>query len=138
MGAVVDRLADARIVGAVTVGHKVLDVLVLMHLVRHEQAGGERVHAGDVRAEQVFGAERGAIDVFKLNLEGNHANLAGHTYQHEIRVARDNGVLGSLDANQGDMLLGWDLDEFPTNLYETTSVMWSPSRPRGDRGAWMR
>ena len=64
------------------------------------------------------------IDVFKLNLEGNHANLAGHTYQHEIRVARDNGVLGSLDANQGDMLLGWDLDEFPTNLYETTSVMW--------------
>ena len=61
---------------------------------------------------------------FKLNLEGNHANLAGHSYQHEIRVARSAGLLGSLDANQGDKLLGWDLDEFPSDLYETTSVMW--------------
>ena len=58
-------------------------------------------------------------DVFKLNLEGNHANLAGHTYQHEIRAAREAGVLGSLDANQGDKLIGWDMDEFPTDLYET-------------------
>ncbi|OCA94836.1 xylose isomerase [Actinobaculum suis] len=64
------------------------------------------------------------MDHFKLNLEGNHANLAGHTYQHEIRVARSAGVLGSLDANQGDKLLGWDLDEFPSDLYETTAVMW--------------
>lgn len=61
---------------------------------------------------------------FRLNLEGNHANLAGHTYQHEIRVARAAGLLGSLDANQGDKLLGWDLDEFPSDLYETTAVMW--------------
>jgi xylose isomerase len=61
---------------------------------------------------------------FKLNLEGNHANLAGHTYQHEIRVARENGFLGSLDANQGDKLIGWDMDEFPSDLYETTAVMW--------------
>lgn len=61
---------------------------------------------------------------FKLNLEGNHANLAGHSYQHEIRVARAAGMLGSLDANQGDKLLGWDLDEFPSDLYETTAVMW--------------
>lgn len=64
------------------------------------------------------------MDIMKLNLEGNHANLAGHTYQHEIRTARDAGVLGSLDANQGDKLLGWDLDEFPTDLMETVSVMW--------------
>ena len=64
------------------------------------------------------------MDVFKLNLEGNHANLAGHTYQHEIRTAREAGVLGSLDANQGDKLIGWDMDEFPTDLYETVAVMW--------------
>lgn len=64
------------------------------------------------------------IDFMKLNLEGNHANLAGHTYQHEIRVAREAGVLGSLDANQGDKLIGWDMDEFPTDLYETSTVMW--------------
>lgn len=64
------------------------------------------------------------MDVFKLNLEGNHANLAGHTYQHEIRVAREAGVLGSLDANQGDKLIGWDMDEFPTDMYETSTVMW--------------
>ena len=63
-------------------------------------------------------------DNFKLNLEGNHANLAGHTYQHEIRVARAAGMLGSLDANQGDKLIGWDIDEFPSDLYETTAVMW--------------
>lgn len=61
---------------------------------------------------------------FKLNLEGNHANLAGHTYQHEVRVARAAGMLGSLDANQGDKLIGWDIDEFPSDLYETTAVMW--------------
>ena len=64
------------------------------------------------------------MDVFKLNLEGNHANLAGHTYQHEIRTAREAGVLGSLDANQGDKLIGWEMDEFPTDLYETSTVMW--------------
>ena len=64
------------------------------------------------------------MDVFKLNLEGNHANLAGHTYQHEIRTAREAGVLGSLDANQGDKLIGWDMDEFPTDLYETSTLMW--------------
>lgn len=64
------------------------------------------------------------INFMKLNLEGNHANLAGHTYQHEIRTAREAGVLGSLDANQGDKLIGWDMDEFPTDLYETSTVMW--------------
>lgn len=66
----------------------------------------------------------GLDGTYKLNLEGNHANLAGHTYQHEIRVARSAGLLGSLDANQGDKLIGWDIDEFPSNLYETTLAMY--------------
>jgi xylose isomerase len=61
---------------------------------------------------------------FKLNLEANHATLAGHTFEHEIRVARTHGLLGSLDANQGDMLLGWDTDEFPTDLYAATLTMY--------------
>ncbi len=61
---------------------------------------------------------------FKMNIEANHATLAGHTFQHELRVARDNGVFGSIDANQGDMLLGWDTDQFPTNLYDTTMCMY--------------
>ncbi|MBW3087275.1 xylose isomerase [Bifidobacterium sp. 82T24] len=66
----------------------------------------------------------GLDDIFKLNLEGNHANLAGHTYQHEVRYARENGFLGSLDANQGDKLIGWDMDEFPSDLYDAVAVMW--------------
>lgn len=61
---------------------------------------------------------------FKLNLEANHATLAGHTFEHEIAVARTYDALGSLDANQGDVLLGWDTDEFPTNIYDTTLAMY--------------
>jgi len=61
---------------------------------------------------------------FKLNLEANHATLAGHTFEHELRVARIHGMLGSIDANQGDLLLGWDTDEFPTDLYATTLAMY--------------
>ncbi|MHC5228664.1 xylose isomerase [Enterococcus sp. LJL99] len=61
---------------------------------------------------------------FKLNLEANHATLAGHTFEHEITVARINDALGSLDANQGDVLLGWDTDEFPTNVYDVTLAMY--------------
>jgi len=61
---------------------------------------------------------------FKLNIEANHATLAGHTFQHEVRYARINGMLGSIDANQGDPLLGWDVDRFPTNIYETTLAMY--------------
>ncbi|MBA0948497.1 xylose isomerase [Enterococcus gallinarum] len=61
---------------------------------------------------------------FKLNLEANHATLAGHTFEHEIEVARINQALGSLDANQGDVLLGWDTDEFPTNVYDVTLAMY--------------
>lgn len=63
-------------------------------------------------------------DYFKLNIEANHATLAGHTFQHELRWSRVNGMLGSVDANQGDTLLGWDTDEFPTDLYETTLAMY--------------
>ena len=61
---------------------------------------------------------------FKMNIEANHATLAAHTFQHELRVARDNGVFGSIDANQGDPLLGWDTDQFPTNVYDTTLCMY--------------
>ena len=60
---------------------------------------------------------------FKMNIEANHATLAGHTFQHELRVSAINGMLGSIDANQGDLLLGWDTDEFPANVYETTLCM---------------
>ena len=63
------------------------------------------------------------IDDFKLNIEANHATLAGHTFQHELMMSRINGVLGSIDANQGDMLLGWDTDQFPTNIYDATLCM---------------
>jgi len=61
---------------------------------------------------------------FKFNIETNHATLAGHTMQHELHFARINGMLGSVDANQGDMLLGWDTDQFPTDLYVTTLAMY--------------
>ena len=61
---------------------------------------------------------------FKLNLEANHATLAMHTFDHEIRVAATAGLLGSIDANQGDLLLGWDTDEFPTDLNAVTLAMY--------------
>ncbi|MFW6035328.1 MAG: xylose isomerase [Halothermotrichaceae bacterium] len=61
---------------------------------------------------------------FKANIEANHATLAGHTFQHELQLARVNGILGSVDANQGDMLLGWDTDQFPTNIYDTVLAMY--------------
>lgn len=57
---------------------------------------------------------------FKLNIEANHATLAGHTFEHELCVCRINGVFGSVDANQGDPNLGWDTDNFPTDVYSTT------------------
>lgn len=68
---------------------------------------------------------------FKLNIEANHATLAGHTFQHELRVARENGAFGSIDANQGDMLLGWDTDQFPTNVYDTTLCMYEVLKAGG-------
>ncbi|MDD3334029.1 MAG: xylose isomerase [Eubacteriales bacterium] len=61
---------------------------------------------------------------FKMNIEANHATLAGHTFQHDLRVSAMNGMLGSVDANQGDYLLGWDTDQFPSNVYDTTLCMY--------------
>lgn len=60
---------------------------------------------------------------FKCNIEANHATLAGHTFAHDLQVCADNGMLGSVDANQGDAQNGWDTDEFPSDVYETTRAM---------------
>jgi xylose isomerase len=70
-----------------------------------------------------FLREYGLKDHFKLNLETNHATLAGHSMEHEMEVAIAAGALGSVDANRGDTLLGWDTDQFPTDLYLTTNIM---------------
>jgi xylose isomerase len=72
-----------------------------------------------------FLREYGLLEHFKLNLETNHATLAGHTMQHELEVAGAAGALGSIDANTGDLLLGWDTDQFPTDLYLTSQIMLS-------------
>jgi xylose isomerase len=68
---------------------------------------------------------------FKMNIEANHATLAGHTFQHDLRVSAMNGMLGSIDANQGDLLLGWDTDQFPQNVYETTLCMYEVLKAGG-------
>ena len=68
---------------------------------------------------------------FKMNIEANHATLAGHTFQHELNIARINNVLGSIDANQGDLLLGWDTDQFPTNIYDATLAMYEVLKQGG-------
>ena len=68
---------------------------------------------------------------FFLNIEANHATLAQHTFQHELRVARENGKFGSIDANQGDPLLGWDTDQFPTNIYDATLCMYEVIKAGG-------
>ena len=73
---------------------------------------------------------------FKLNIEANHATLAGHTFQHDLRIAAINGMLGSIDANQGDMLLGWDTDEFPCNVYDTTMAMYEVLKSDGLTGGF--
>jgi len=66
---------------------------------------------------------QGLADDFKLNIEVNHATLAQHTFQHELQVAADHGMLGSIDANRGDNQNGWDTDEFPVNIQETVEAM---------------
>ena len=68
---------------------------------------------------------------FKLNIEANHATLAGHTFQHELRIAAVNNMLGSIDANQGDTLLGWDTDEFPCNVYDAALCMYEVLKAGG-------
>lgn len=64
------------------------------------------------------------LNHFKLNIESNHATLAGHSFQHELQYCVDNNILGSVDANRGDLLLGWDTDQFPMDIYETTLAMY--------------
>lgn len=83
-------------------------------------------HQYDFDVQTVIGFLRtyGLENDFKMNIEANHATLAIHTFNHELNIARINGVLGSIDANQGDMLLGWDTDQFPTNIYDTTLAMY--------------
>ncbi|HBL75138.1 MAG: xylose isomerase [Bacteroidetes bacterium GWF2_42_66] len=82
-------------------------------------------HQYDFDAQTVLGflAKNDLSNDFKINVEVNHATLAGHTFAHELRMAADAGMLGSIDANKGDYQNGWDTDEFPTNIYETTEAM---------------
>ncbi len=82
-------------------------------------------HQYDFDAATVMGFLRkyNLQDHFKLNIEANHATLAMHTFEHELNMSRINGMLGSIDANQGDLLLGWDTDQFPTNIYDATAAM---------------
>ena len=82
-------------------------------------------HQYDVDTETVIGFLRahGLDKDFKVNIEVNHATLAGHTFEHELAVAVDNGMLGSIDANRGDYQNGWDTDQFPIDNYELTQAM---------------
>lgn len=82
-------------------------------------------HQYDYDSATVIGFLRhyGLADDFKLNIEVNHATLAGHTFQHELQVAADAGMLGSMDANRGDYQNGWDTDQFPMNLNELVESM---------------
>ncbi|MDD3767086.1 MAG: xylose isomerase [Eubacteriales bacterium] len=90
-------------------------------------------HQYDFDAATVIGFLKtyGLDKHFKLNIEANHATLAGHTFQHELALARVNEMFGSIDANQGDMLLGWDTDQFPTNIYDTTLAMYETLKAGG-------
>ncbi|MFD2873504.1 xylose isomerase [Mucilaginibacter ximonensis] len=82
-------------------------------------------HQYDYDAATVFGflQKYDLLNDFKLNIEVNHATLAGHTFQHELQVAADTGLLGSIDANRGDMQNGWDTDQFPNDVNELTEAM---------------
>ncbi|MDR0762978.1 MAG: xylose isomerase, partial [Bacteroidales bacterium] len=82
-------------------------------------------HQYDVDAETVIGFLRanGLDRDFKLNIEVNHATLAGHTFEHELQCAADAGMLASIDANRGDAQNGWDTDQFPIDAYELTQAM---------------
>ncbi|MDA9773681.1 xylose isomerase [Saprospiraceae bacterium] len=82
-------------------------------------------HQYDFDCETVIGflRQHDLLDDFKINIEVNHATLASHTFAHELQVAADAGVLGSMDANRGDYQNGWDTDQFPVDLYELTESM---------------
>jgi xylose isomerase len=93
-------------------------------------------HQYDFDAATVVGFLRhyGLDKDFKLNIEVNHATLAGHTFEHELQVAADAGMLGSIDANRGDAQNGWDTDQFPYNLNETIEAMLVILRAGGLQG----
>ncbi len=82
-------------------------------------------HQYDVDTETVIGflRQHGLDNDFKVNIEVNHATLAGHTFEHELAVAVDNGMFGSIDANRGDYQNGWDTDQFPIDNFELTQAM---------------
>ncbi len=90
-------------------------------------------HQYDVDTETVIGflKAHGLDKDFKVNIEVNHATLAGHTFEHELAVAVDNGMLGSIDANRGDAQNGWDTDQFPIDNYELTQAMMQVIRNGG-------
>jgi len=83
-------------------------------------------HQYDFDTATVYGFLKhfGLENEVKMNLEGNHALLAGHSFEHEIATAANFGILGSLDINRGDPLLGWDTDQFPVDLYSMTLAMY--------------
>ena len=95
-------------------------------------------HQYDFDAATAIGflRQHGLDKDFKMNIEANHATLAGHTFQHELRTSAINGMLGSIDANQGDLLLGWDTDEFPYDVYETTMCMYEVLKAGGLTGGF--
>lgn len=82
-------------------------------------------HQYDYDSETVIGFLRqyDLLQDFKLNIEVNHATLAGHTFTHELQIAADTGMLGSIDANRGDYQNGWDTDQFPNNINELAEAM---------------
>ena len=95
-------------------------------------------HQYDYDAATAIGflREYGLDKDFKLNIEANHATLAGHTFEHDLRIAGMNGMLGSIDANQGDPHLGWDTDEFPFDVYTATYCMLEVLRAGGLTGGF--
>jgi xylose isomerase len=82
-------------------------------------------HQYDFDASTVAGflKQYGLEQDFKLNIEANHATLSGHTFEHDLQVASDHGLLGSIDANRGNAQNGWDTDQFPSDLYDTVGAM---------------
>ena len=93
-------------------------------------------HQYDYDCETVIGflRQHGLLDDFSLNIEVNHATLAGHTFTHELQVAVDAGLLGSMDANRGDYQNGWDTDQFPNDINELTEAMLIILEAGGFRG----
>ncbi len=95
-------------------------------------------HQYDFDAATAIGFVRqyGLDKDFKMNIEANHATLAGHTFEHELHICRMNGMLGSVDANQGNPMLGWDTDEFPCDVHSATMAMYEVLKAGGVTGGF--